>query len=237
MADEAQLNILKQQGVTAWNKWREENLDVRPDLQQANLSGADLYQANLSGADLVGCSIYGISAWDLKLSNETNQSNLTIRSTTNDELKVDDIEIAQFVYLLRTNKRSQQIEKIRKVFAHLGIEAEDIAKQIARMPDAFSPNPEIDRVEKVEDMVEPNGPPQPEAAKKQASVSEGTATPSQNDVMLARDGFWIVLVGMGIVAVLFLALMIDIAAMASMGYDARSADMAAMLSSVTAVIG
>ena len=33
------------QGVTAWNAWRGENLDIRPDL-----SGADLSEANLTSA-------------------------------------------------------------------------------------------------------------------------------------------------------------------------------------------
>ena len=43
MADEKHLAILMQ-GVEAWNKWRDENLDIPPDL-----SGADLKVANLSG--------------------------------------------------------------------------------------------------------------------------------------------------------------------------------------------
>ena len=46
MASPEHLEILKQ-GVEAWNKWREENPDIDPDL-----SGVDLYWANLSKADL-----------------------------------------------------------------------------------------------------------------------------------------------------------------------------------------
>ncbi len=41
MADEEQLSILKQ-GVEAWNRWREENPKVRPELRQADLKQADL---------------------------------------------------------------------------------------------------------------------------------------------------------------------------------------------------
>ncbi len=56
MANEEHLNILKQ-GVEAWNKWREEHPDIRPDLpeadlREANLRGADLRKADLRKADL-----------------------------------------------------------------------------------------------------------------------------------------------------------------------------------------
>ena len=50
-------------GVAAWNKWREVNTKVRPDLSEtnlrgANLSGAYLYKANLSEANLSGAYLY-----------------------------------------------------------------------------------------------------------------------------------------------------------------------------------
>jgi hypothetical protein len=54
-------DIIKQ-GVGEWNKWREENPDVRIDLsganlKRANLSGADLSGAYLSGAYLTGADL------------------------------------------------------------------------------------------------------------------------------------------------------------------------------------
>ena len=51
MADEENLNILEE-GVGVWNRWREENPDVRPSLRGADLYQADLREANLRGADL-----------------------------------------------------------------------------------------------------------------------------------------------------------------------------------------
>jgi hypothetical protein len=39
-------------GVGRWNKWREANEDVRPDLVEADLSGAKLNKVDFSGADL-----------------------------------------------------------------------------------------------------------------------------------------------------------------------------------------
>ena len=51
MADEENLNILEE-GVGVWNRWREENPDVRLSLRGADLYQADLREANLRGADL-----------------------------------------------------------------------------------------------------------------------------------------------------------------------------------------
>lgn len=85
------------------------------DLRQANLSGAKLNGANLenarlvdtnlTGANLNGCRVYGISAWNVKVSEETEQSNLIITRTHEAKLTVDDIEFAQFIYLLVNRKK------------------------------------------------------------------------------------------------------------------------------------
>jgi hypothetical protein len=51
MANQEHLRILRQ-GVKAWNQWREQHADVRPDLRGANLSGAILHSTNLREASL-----------------------------------------------------------------------------------------------------------------------------------------------------------------------------------------
>lgn len=51
VANEDHLRILRQ-GVSAWNRWREDNPGVRPDLREADLHGASLNAANLIEADL-----------------------------------------------------------------------------------------------------------------------------------------------------------------------------------------
>jgi hypothetical protein len=171
------------EGVDAWNQWREEHLDVRPNLHEANLSkanlsaanlskaflvGANLFRAdlrgadlrggnliranlskadlggadlrganliranicgvNLSGADLSGadlrravmvesnleganltaCSVYGISAWNVRLEGAI-QSNLVITPSEESVIQVDDLEVAQFVYLLLSNERIRHV--------------------------------------------------------------------------------------------------------------------------------
>jgi hypothetical protein len=58
MANDEHVAMLKK-GADAWNTWRDENPDIRPDLFGANLIGAYLGGANLSGADLVGANLTG----------------------------------------------------------------------------------------------------------------------------------------------------------------------------------
>jgi uncharacterized protein YjbI with pentapeptide repeats len=51
MANDKHVAMLKQ-GVDAWNEWRDENPDIRPDLGGTDLSRADIPGVNLSGANL-----------------------------------------------------------------------------------------------------------------------------------------------------------------------------------------
>ena len=106
---------------------------VKADLRGANLregdlSGTDLTEADLSGADLAGatlersilvkttcnkaiftgCRIYGISAWDLR-SEEAQQTNLIITPSGEPDITVDNLEVAQFIYLLLNNPRIREI--------------------------------------------------------------------------------------------------------------------------------
>lgn len=83
------------------------------DLNNADLSGADLTRAgllrtNFSGANLTDCSIYGISAWELELEGAT-QLNLIITPDSEFAITVDNLEIAQFIYLLLNNQNIRQV--------------------------------------------------------------------------------------------------------------------------------
>jgi hypothetical protein len=121
MADEAHLSQLKQ-GVEAWNQWRAANHAIRPDLSGARLSGAAVRRANLTAvnlsgaslraavlvetnlerANLTGCSVYGLAAWNVNLV-EAQQSDLVITRFDEPEITVDNLEVAQFIYLLLHN--------------------------------------------------------------------------------------------------------------------------------------
>jgi hypothetical protein len=65
-------------------------------------------------ATLTDCRIYGISAWDVRLSEGTKQRGLIITPSNEAAVTVDDLEVAQFVYLLICN------EKIRRVIDTVG---------------------------------------------------------------------------------------------------------------------
>src|SRR5215207_7820481 len=138
MANEEHAALLKQ-GVDTWNAWRRENPNVFPDLDKAdlrraflggadlsgaflievdlrgaNLAGAKLQAAilvgtDLTGADLTGARIHGVSVWALKLSEDTRQQNLVITHELEPEVTVDNIEVAQFVYLLLHNQKIRDV--------------------------------------------------------------------------------------------------------------------------------
>jgi Pentapeptide repeats (8 copies) len=83
------------------------------NLGAANLGGVDLQfatlvEADLTDADLTGCRIYGVSAWGLKLEG-TKQQNLVITGPEEPTVTVDNIEVAQFVYLLLHNKKIRDV--------------------------------------------------------------------------------------------------------------------------------
>jgi uncharacterized protein YjbI with pentapeptide repeats len=78
------------------------------NLSRADLRGARLMMTNFEGANLTGCSVYGISAWDVNLV-KAQQSDLVITQEDQPTITVDNLEVAQFIYLLLHN------EKIREV--------------------------------------------------------------------------------------------------------------------------
>jgi hypothetical protein len=78
------------------------------NLTGANLVSASLMEANLTGADLTGCHIYGVSAWGLKLG-RAKQQNLVITAGGDPEITVDNIEVAQFIYLMLNNRKVRDV--------------------------------------------------------------------------------------------------------------------------------
>lgn len=78
------------------------------NLREANLERCSLVGANLEMADLTGCRIYGISAWDLKLK-DTSQTNLVITPDEMPAITVDNLEVAQFLYLLLYNPKIREV--------------------------------------------------------------------------------------------------------------------------------
>lgn len=85
-----------------------ETILSKAKLINANLQGVQLAKTNFEGACLNGCKVYGMSCWDVNLT-DAKQKGLIIRyryrETDPDEVEitVEDLQVAQFVYLLLSN--------------------------------------------------------------------------------------------------------------------------------------
>src|SRR5712692_3307193 len=77
-------------------------------LNDADLSGTYLCETNFSGANMVGCRIYGIAAWDVRLEG-AKQENLIITPYNSPTITVDNLEVAQFIYLLLNNQKIRAV--------------------------------------------------------------------------------------------------------------------------------
>jgi uncharacterized protein YjbI with pentapeptide repeats len=106
---------------------RESNL-MNANLTGADLRGADLWKADLTGANLMnasllraslvqtkldhanltGCRIYGIGAWNVSLEGSI-QSNLHITPFGEPDIQVDNLEVAQLIYLLLNKKKISKL--------------------------------------------------------------------------------------------------------------------------------
>ena len=139
MGNKEHMNIILNSTVEEWNEWREKHLRIQPDLTRINLSGRDLtginfkgvglfkadlsntilHNANLrqsiaikadfSGSNLSGSHVYGISAWDIKTDDITNQKDLIITEPKKPMITVDNLQLAQFIHLLINNKNIRDV--------------------------------------------------------------------------------------------------------------------------------
>ena len=85
----------------------------KADLSEADLTAASLEVANLvyarcDKAIFTGCRIHGLSAWDLQLAG-AQQTNLVITPEGTPDITVDNIEVAQFIYLFLNNQRIRDV--------------------------------------------------------------------------------------------------------------------------------
>jgi uncharacterized protein YjbI with pentapeptide repeats len=77
-------------------------------LNRADLSRATLIGTNLSKALLTDCRIYGISAWDVRLEGAA-QFNLVVTPQNEPSITVDNLKVAQFIYLLLNNEEIRDV--------------------------------------------------------------------------------------------------------------------------------
>jgi uncharacterized protein YjbI with pentapeptide repeats len=83
------------------------------DLSEANLRGANLIGStfigvNINNAKISGSNVYGVNVWDLE-GQFKEQKDLIITREHDSPITVDNIKVAQFVYLLLNNKEIRDV--------------------------------------------------------------------------------------------------------------------------------
>jgi hypothetical protein len=78
-------------------------------LEGAYLEGAQIIQSDFCDATLTGSNVYGVSVWDIKVNDRTKQQNLIITDRGKPIITVDNIEVAQFIYLLLNNQKLRDV--------------------------------------------------------------------------------------------------------------------------------
>lgn len=77
-------------------------------LRQTNLMYATLVDTDFSRADLSGSRIFGISAWNVNLT-DAIQTDLVITPSGEFDITLDNLEVAQFIYLLLNNQKIRNV--------------------------------------------------------------------------------------------------------------------------------
>jgi len=86
---------------------------IGTNLSEADFSGANLNKTlmvdtDLTSATLINCRVYGASIWDVKLEG-TQQFNLIITPLGEPVITVDNLKVAQFIYLLLNNAEIRDV--------------------------------------------------------------------------------------------------------------------------------
>ena len=123
MANSEYVKHLKQ-GPDAWNKYREENIDIyisqRPDFIEANLKGANLKGANLREAYLEKANLEeaNLKKANLREANlsEAHLEKANLRGATN--LTIDQLSTVKTLYKV-VGLDSTLFEQVRENYPHL----------------------------------------------------------------------------------------------------------------------
>jgi hypothetical protein len=81
---------------------------VHACLEDVDLRESHFIQTDLSGASIKNALIYGISVWDIK-TKDLSQENLIIKPSAGPSFTVDDLEVAQFIYLMLNNEKIKHV--------------------------------------------------------------------------------------------------------------------------------
>lgn len=95
------------QGALLWNKWRQQNLLVKPDLTNLEFGRKSLQGVNLSRANLAGANLAGVDLW---------KANLVLADLTNADLSKARLRDAN---LIRANLSGARLQEVNLLGANL----------------------------------------------------------------------------------------------------------------------
>lgn len=139
MANEKHLNVLKQ-GVEAWNRWREENPEVEPDLSEVAFIGDNLSKANFTKVNLSKAQLWNACLWEANL-REVNLkgASLWLTNIHNASFKGAIFENASLFYSVFANVDLSSVSGLDTV-RHIGpstIGIDTLYKSKGNIPEAF----------------------------------------------------------------------------------------------------
>ena len=87
-----------------WSSFAEANLQ-NVKMTGATLEAAQFHKCNLKGTDISDSEVFGISAWGNVFDDSSKQTNLIITEGNQPVITIDDLEMAQFLYMLVNNSK------------------------------------------------------------------------------------------------------------------------------------
>ena len=78
-------------------------------LDRAHLEKARFFDVDFDGARIQDAYVYGVAVWGSRNADKAKQCNLMVTPSNEIDLRVDDLETAQFVYLIVSNEKIRQV--------------------------------------------------------------------------------------------------------------------------------
>jgi len=81
---------------------------ISAELTGANLSHVNLVKADVTNTNVTNCNVYAVNVWDL-VGEFKEQKDLIVTPKSQSTVTVDNIEVAQFIYLLLNNQKIRNV--------------------------------------------------------------------------------------------------------------------------------
>lgn len=121
MPNEKHVDILET-GTKTWNLWRMKNVDVRPELTDAELIGANLTEADLSDANLDGANLANADLSRVNLSRaDLSRVNLSNANLSGADLSRTELRLSHLIHadLSRANLNGANLSYANLTYANL----------------------------------------------------------------------------------------------------------------------